>query len=571
MQKRWTLKKTDEQISNRLYEQLKIHPVLCRLLAQRGIENYDDAKKFFRTHEDQLLDPFLMKGMQRAIDRILQAIAHEEKILIYGDYDVDGTTSVAVVYTFFKNIYPNIEFYIPHRFTEGYGVSKQGIDYAIANSFKLLITLDCGIKSAQLLTYANQHGIDTIVCDHHLPGDDLPDVVAILNPKQADCPYPYKELCGCGIGYKLITAFASQNNIDVEEVNKNLDLVATAIAADIVPITGENRTLAVLGLNKVNTKPSIPIQALKMISEMDKAFTITDLVFIIAPRVNAAGRMDDARKAVDLFIETDLKKAMLLAEVLQVDNNDRRDVDKQTTLEALDLLHNNEYYLTQKSTVVYQPHWHKGVVGIVASRLIEHHYRPTIVLTQSNGKLTGSARSIKGFNLFEGLNECADYLENYGGHYFAAGLTLDETMLVGFTKKFDEVVRSKVPIELFEPAIEIDATIHFADINPSFLNILNQFAPHGPENMKPIFMTRNVYDYKGYSHVVKEKHLRFVLCQQNGKTFNGIGFNLADKENILKSNEPFDVLYHIEENHWNGNTTIQHKIIDIRLSVAEDK
>jgi single-stranded-DNA-specific exonuclease len=309
MQKRWTLKKTDEQISNRLYEQLKIHPVLCRLLAQRGIENYDDAKKFFRTHEDQLLDPFLMKGMQRAIDRILQAIAHEEKILIYGDYDVDGTTSVAVVYTFFKNIYPNIEFYIPHRFTEGYGVSKQGIDYAIANSFKLLITLDCGIKSAQLLTYANQHGIDTIVCDHHLPGDDLPDVVAILNPKQADCPYPYKELCGCGIGYKLITAFASQNNIDVEEVNKNLDLVATAIAADIVPITGENRTLAVLGLNKVNTKPSIPIQALKMISEMDKAFTITDLVFIIAPRVNAAGRMDDARKAVDLFIETDLKKS----------------------------------------------------------------------------------------------------------------------------------------------------------------------------------------------------------------------------------------------------------------------
>lgn len=571
MQKRWTLKKTDEQISNRLYEQLKIHPVLCRLLAQRGIENYDDAKKFFRTHEDQLLDPFLMKGMQRAIDRILQAIAHEEKILIYGDYDVDGTTSVAVVYTFFKNIYPNIEFYIPHRFTEGYGVSKQGIDYAIANSFKLLITLDCGIKSAQLLTYANQHGIDTIVCDHHLPGDDLPDVVAILNPKQADCPYPYKELCGCGIGYKLITAFASQNNIDVEEVNKNLDLVATAIAADIVPITGENRTLAVLGLNKVNTNPSIPIQALKMISEMEKAFTITDLVFIIAPRVNAAGRMDDARKAVDLFIETDLKKAMLLAELLQVDNNDRRDVDKQTTLEALDLLHNNEYYLTQKSTVVYQPHWHKGVVGIVASRLIEHHYRPTIVLTQSNGKLTGSARSIKGFNLFEGLNECADYLENYGGHYFAAGLTLDETMLVGFTKKFDEVVRSKVPIELFEPAIEIDATIHFADINPGFLNILNQFAPHGPENMKPIFMTRNVYDYNGYSHVVKEKHLRFVLCQQNGKTFNGIGFNLADKENILKSNEPFDVLYHIEENHWNGNTTIQLKIIDIRLSVAEDK
>lgn len=567
MQKRWALKKTDEQISNLLHAQLKIHPILCQLLAQRGINNYEDARIFFRTSETQLHDPFLMKGMQAAVDRILQAISRQEKILIYGDYDVDGTTSVAVVYTFFKKIYPDIEFYVPHRFTEGYGLSQKGIDYAAENNIKLIITLDCGIKSFFLITEAKSKGIDTIICDHHLPDDELPDAFAILNPKQKDCPYPYKELCGCGIGYKLISAFAQQNNISKEEVDKNIDLVATAIAADIVPITGENRTLAVLGLKKVNSNPSIPIQALKLISEMEKEFTITDLVFIIAPRVNAAGRMDDARKAVDLFIETDLQKAMALAQLLQVDNNERRDVDKLITVEALDLLNNNENFLLQRSTVVYQPHWHKGVVGIVASRLIEHHYRPTIVLTQSNGKLTGSARSIKGFNLFEGLNECAEYLENYGGHYFAAGLTLDEKHLSSFTKKFDEVVRNNVPQELFEPETEIDAEINFADITPGFLNILKQFAPHGPENMKPVFMTKNVRDYKGFSNVVKEKHLRFVIFQQGSKTVNGIGFNMADKEYIVKSNNSFDILYHIEENYWNGNTSIQLKVIDVRQTI----
>ncbi len=564
MQKRWALKKTDEQISNLLHEQLKIHPILCQLLAQRGISSYEEARVFFRTSETQLHDPFLMKGMQASVDRILNAMHRQEKILIYGDYDVDGTTSVAVVYTFFRNIYPGIEFYIPHRFTEGYGLSKKGIDYAAENNVKLIITLDCGIKSSLLVAEAKTKGIDTIICDHHLPDDELPDAFAILNPKQKDCPYPYKELCGCGIGYKLISAFAQQNNISTDEVNKNIDLVATAIAADIVPITGENRTLAVLGLEKVNSNPSVPIQALKLISEMEKEFTITDLVFIIAPRVNAAGRMDDARKAVDLFIETDLQKAMALAQLLQVDNNERRDIDKLTTIEALDLLNNNEDFLSQKSTVVYQPHWHKGVVGIVASRLIEHHYRPTIVLTQSNGKLTGSARSIKGFNLFEGLNECAEYLENYGGHYFAAGLTLDEKHLGSFTKKFNEVVCNNLPQELFEPEIEIDAEINFSDITPGFLRILKQFAPHGPENMKPVFITRNARDYKALSNVVKQKHLRFVIFQQGSKTVNGIGFNMSDKESVVKSNKPFDILYHIEENNWNGNISIQLKVIDVR-------
>jgi single-stranded-DNA-specific exonuclease len=567
MNKKWTTKKADLLLANQLQEQLKIHPTLCILLVQRGIEDFEEARRFFRTTATQLHDPFQMKGMQKAVDRIGEAIAKNEKILIYGDYDVDGTTAVAVVYTFFRALYTHIEFYIPHRFSEGYGVSEKGIQYAIDNGIKLIITLDCGIKSISLIAKANKHGIDTIVCDHHLPGDEIPPALAILNPKQKDCSYPYKELCGCGIGYKLISAFAVQNNIASQEVNKNLDLVATAIAADIVPITGENRTLAVLGLSKVNENPSIPIQALKEVSEMDKEFTITDLVFIIAPRVNAAGRMDDARKAVELFIETDLVKAMVFAKELQGDNEDRRDIDKLTTMEALDLMTSISDYQTKRSTVVYQPHWHKGVVGIVASRLIEHHYRPTIVLTQSNGKLSGSARSIKGFNLFEGLNECAEFLENYGGHYFAAGLTLEEKHLISFSNKFDEVVRNTVPVDMFEPEIEIDAEIQFNDISATFLKILKQFAPHGPDNMKPVFLTKNVKDYKNFSALVKEKHLRFVVYQPNSQTINGIGFNLGEKIELVKSNKPFDMIYHIEENHWNGNVSIQLKVIDIRQSL----
>ena len=564
MEKRWTIKTYDKETSKQLQESLKINPTICHLLVQRGIETYEQAKNFFRSDINLLHNPFEMKDMQTAVDRIMEAIAHEEKILIYGDYDVDGTTSVAVVYMFFKSIYENIEFYIPHRFTEGYGVSKKGIDYAIENNIKLIITLDCGIKSATLIDYANQHNIDTIVTDHHLPGSDLPKAIAILNPKQTDCHYPYKELCGCGIGYKLISAFAMQNNLDADLVNENIDLLATAIAADIVPITGENRILAVLGLDKVNSNPSVALQALMQISDIKKKFTITDLVFIIAPRVNAAGRMDDARKAVELFIEKDLRKALDIAQILQTDNNERRDIDKSITTEALDFLFENENTINKKSTVVYQSHWHKGVVGIVASRLIEHHYKPTIVLTKSNGKLTGSARSIKGFNLFEGLNECAEYLENYGGHYFAAGLTLDESNLELFKNKFEEVVTARVPVEMFQPEIEIDAELSFDEINEHFLSILNQMAPHGPENMKPIFMSRNVKDCRNFSSVVKEKHIKLVVLQHSGKTMNGIGFNLADKISIVKSGKPFEILYHIEENIFNGNTSIQLKIIDIR-------
>jgi single-stranded-DNA-specific exonuclease len=574
IQKRWTTKEANPEWTKSLYESLKIHPVLCRILASRGISNFQEAKDFFRTDETHLLNPFLMKGMQKSIDRIHQAITTNEKILIYGDYDVDGTTSVAVVYQFFKtvieaksevsNLKSQIEFYIPHRFSEGYGVSQKGIDYAIEHNFTLIITLDCGIKSVDLVEYANQHNIDTIVSDHHLPGEIVPNAFAILNPKQADCPYPYKELCGCGIGYKIISAYASQYNIDQAIVNYHLDLVATAIAADIVPITGENRTLCVLGLQKANQNPSVPLQALKTISKLEKDFTITDLVFIIAPRVNAAGRMDDAKKAVELFIETDVEKAKDLASILQEDNNDRKDVDRMTTIEALYMIKENEEYQNRKSTVVYDENWHKGIVGIVASRIIEHHYKPTIVLTLSNGKITGSARSIKGFNMFEGLNQCADYLENYGGHYFAAGLTMKEENLIPFKIRFDEVVKATVPDELFFPEIEVDAEINFNDINENFLKILNQFAPHGPENMKPIFITKSVMDYQGFSTIVKEKHLRFVVYQNGSKTINGIGFNMAEKLHVIKSKQQFEVLYHIEENTWNGNTSIQLKVIDIR-------
>jgi single-stranded-DNA-specific exonuclease len=564
VQKRWSLKTVNEEALEHLQDELKIHPVLCKLLIERDVRTFDAAKQFFRTTREHLHDPFLMKGMQRAVDRIQQAILNQERILIYGDYDVDGTTSVAVVYSFFKSIYNYLEFYIPHRFREGYGVSKDGIQYAIDNQFSLIITLDCGIKSVALIHLAKQHGIDVIGCDHHMPDDDLPEAYAILNPKQKDCNYPYKELCGCGVGYKLISAFASAYSIDESIVDRHLDLVATAIAADIVPITDENRTLCILGLQKANDNPSIPLKALKHISDMKKEFTISDLVFIIAPRVNAAGRMDDARKAVELFIEEDEEKAKLIAQQLHEDNNDRRDVDKITTFEALDMLSDMEAELKFRSTIVYQPHWHKGVVGIVASRLIDHHYRPTIVLTSSNGKVTGSARSIKGFNLFEGLNQCAEYLETYGGHYFAAGLTMMEEHLPAFRKRFDEVVREMVPEDKFQPEIEIDAELNFSDINEKFMKILKQFAPHGPENMKPVFISRNVMDYQGLSTVVKEKHLRLVIYQQGSRTMNCIGFNMGEKLEIVKSKNTFDILYHIEENEWQGNITLQLKIIDVR-------
>ena len=566
--KRWTIKPANEKHVKQLCDDLRIHPALCRVLAVRGITEYDSAKSFFRPELDHLHDPFLMKGMKQAVERISEAIEWHERIMVYGDYDVDGTTSVAVVYSFLRQYYKGeLSFYIPHRYSEGYGISKKGIDYAHANGFTLLITLDCGIKSVELINYAQSLGIDVIVCDHHTPDSILPPAYAILNPKQTDCRYPYKELSGCGIGFKLIAALAKQWKLSDETVFKYLDLVATSIAADIVPMDGENRILAYYGIKKANEAPSLSIQTLKEISEVTRDLNISDLVFVIGPRVNAAGRMDDAKKAVELFIEEDPEKIMELAGQLQSDNAERKEVDKSTTEEALSLLQNDEIMKERKSTVLYKEHWHKGVVGIVASRLIDHFYRPTIILTHSNGKVTGSARSVTGFNIYEALHECRHLLENYGGHFYAAGMTLHPDRVKEFAEKFEEVVSQTIAPELLIPEIEIDAEIKLTDIRQSFFNIIKQFEPFGPTNLRPVFISRNVYDYKGYSRIVKEQHLKFVVHQHDGFIIDGIGFSLSSKADIVH-NGPFDLVYTIDENDFNGNKNLQIRVMDVRASKA---
>lgn len=567
--KRWALKPANEEQIKSLSAALNIHPALCRLLVVRGIYDYDAAKTFFRPQLSQLHDPFLMKDMTTAVKRIDEAITNNERILVYGDYDVDGTTAVSVVYSFLrsqiKNYQSQIDYYIPHRYREGYGVSKAGIDYARQHGFNLLITLDCGIKSYDLVQYAQSLGIDVIVCDHHLPDAQLPPAYAILNPKQPGCEYPYKELCGCGIGFKLISALAQHWGISQDVVNEYLDLVATSIAADIVPIDGENRVLAFYGLKKANESPSPAIKILKELGGINRPLHIADLVFVIGPRVNAAGRMDDARKVIDFFIETEPEKIKALAAELHSDNTDRKEVDKTTTEEALTIIQEDDTMLQRSSTVVYRPHWHKGVVGIVASRLIDHYYRPTIVLTASNDKVAGSARSVRGFNIYEALHECRDLLENYGGHFYAAGMTLHPDKVDSFILRFEQVVSQTIEPHLLIPEIEIDAEIALSDIKQPFYNIINQFEPFGPSNLRPIFLTRKVYDYKGYSRVVKDMHLKFVVHQYNGFVMDGIGFNMADKYPVVTQG-PFDMLYTIDENDFNGNTNLQIKVLDIRPS-----
>ncbi len=561
MEKRWSIVETDDTIVDDLRDALGINRIFCELLVARGIDTYDKAKAFFRMDAEQLNDPFLMKDMDLAIQRIKTAIDQNEKILLYGDYDVDGTTAVALVYSFYKHFYDSISFYIPNRFNEGYGLSEQGIQHAIENDIKLIVTLDCGIKSVELVKKAKEHNIDTIICDHHLPGDDLPDAHAILNPKQRGCPYPYKELCGCGVGYKLISAYGKQFEVDQELIDEHLDLLACAIAADIVPITAENRTLAYLGLKKANENPSLPIKALKQLGDIKKNLSIRDLVFIIGPRVNAAGRMDDATKAVELFIEKEETQAQALAKVLDESNKERVQIDKTITEEATNLLTEAHDH----STVVYNPNWHKGVVGIVASRLIEKKYRPTIVLTQSNGLITGSARSIHGFNLFEGLSECSDLLENFGGHYFAAGLTMKEENLSEFKERFDKIVADRVTEDQFIPEIKIDAEISFEHLGFNFLKIIEEFAPHGPQNLAPIFLTRDVTDHKRLSKIVNDRHIRFVIRQwDEAIIFNGIGFHMADKIAKVKDKNKFDIVYHIERNVWRERESLQLRVLDIR-------
>jgi single-stranded-DNA-specific exonuclease len=566
MNKRWTPLHADAELQQTLQHELNINPLLCKILVQRKIYTYEQAKAFFRPSLDDLHDPYLMKDMHQAVARIMMAVENKEKVLIYGDYDVDGTTSVATMFQFLSDMIPPhlLDFYIPHRYREGYGISKTGVDYAITEGFNLVIALDCGIKSVHLIGYAKTEGVDFIVCDHHLPDAELPPAIAILNPKQKDCPYPFKDLCGCGVGFKLITALAQKNNIPFTAIIKYLDLVATAIAADIVSLTGENRILAWYGLKQVNENPSLGIQALMKQSGFSGIMKINNLVFMIAPRVNAAGRMDDAKKAVQLFISRSLDEAMDYAALLHADNDERRETDLSITEEALIYLNNNPALKEKKTTVVYQPHWHKGVVGIVASRLIEHYYRPTIVLTKSGDHLAGSARSVPGFDLYEAIHACREHLLAYGGHFAAAGLSLSPENLSAFTETFEQVVAAVITEDLLTPQIIIDAELPFLAATLSFYNIIEQMEPFGPDNMRPVFVSRGVTD-TGYSKIVKDVHLKLSL-REKGSTLQGIFFNGSKFYDLVK-NEPVDIAYTLDLNEFNGQTSVQMKVMDIKASV----
>ena len=563
MIRRWKILAADEKLASSLQSALRISGTICKILTQRGINTFEKAKSFFRPELSQLHDPFLMKDMDKAVQRIDYAFRQKERILVFGDYDVDGTTSVASMYQFLKNLYPQIDYYIPHRYREGYGISKAGIDYAYENKISLIISLDCGIKSVSLIAYAKELGIDFIVCDHHLPEDELPPAVAILNAKQPGCNYPYKELCGCGVGFKLMQAISLFLSLPAQSYLEYLDLVATAIAADIVPITGENRILAYYGLKKVNENPCTGIKALMHLANVQKEMLVNNLVFVIAPRINAAGRMDDARKAVQLFIEPDYDKALTIAEMLHNDNTDRKEADINITEEALSIINSNDILIKRKTTVVYQEHWHKGVVGIVASRLIDKgYYRPTVVLTKSGEIVAGSARSVAGFNLYEAVHACREHLLGYGGHFAAAGMTLLPENVEAFSQKFEEVVSGNIDEQLLIPEIIIDAELSFTEINHSLYKIIQQMEPFGPENMRPVFIAKSVKD-TGFSRIVKEKHLRFDV-EQNNIRLTGIGFDMADRLPVIQLNKYFDLIFTLDMNEWNGEKFIQLRVIDCR-------
>ena len=568
MQKRWVeqeLKSFAEM--EELQRTLNVDAVLASLLVRRGITTFEEARRFFRPELEHLHDPFLMQDMRVAISRIEQAKASKEKILVYGDYDVDGTTSVALVYSFFKKYHSEIDFYIPDRYTEGYGISIQGIDYAAENGYSLIIALDCGIKSVDKIDYANKKNIDFIICDHHLPGDKLPAAVAVLDPKRLDCAYPYKELSGCGIGFKLVQAYAQKNKIPFNDISCYLDLVAVSIASDIVPITGENRVLAWYGLQKINTDPCKGISALMNLSGRKENLTITDVVFTIGPRINAAGRIDDAKHAVNLLIADTDAIAFEKGEVINLKNTERKEHDRNITEQALALIDADAELIARKTTVVYNAQWHKGVIGIVASRLTEKYYRPTIVMTQSNGYAAGSARSVLGFDLYEALLECGDLLEQFGGHKYAAGLTIKTENIPAFQQKFEEVVARTIPEELLIQSISIDAELKLDQISAKFYRILKQFEPFGPQNMAPIFVSRNVYTY-GSASTASEKHLKMSVHQDNKTYFNCIGFGLSEYLPSINNGMAFDICYTIEENTWMNKTALQLNIKGIRFSAT---
>lgn len=562
---RWILKpETNPEITSKLAQELGIDFTLAKLLVQRGIHNFEEAKSFFRPKLRNLHNPFLMKDMDLAVERIEKAIANNETILIYGDYDVDGTTAVSLVSTYLKTFYPKIATYIPDRYDEGYGISFKGIDFAADNDISLIIALDCGIKAIDKVNYANEKNIDFIICDHHRPGKGIPNAVAVLDPKRKDCEYPYKELCGCGVGFKLIQAIGSKRKQTIHDLVEYLDLVATAIAADIVPITGENRILAYEGLKVINNSPRTGIKA--MIHQINKKkLTITDVVFIIAPRINAAGRIKHGNYAVELLTETNFETALQFASEIENNNNDRKDLDKTITSDALQqIIKNNEQQ--NHSTVVFNENWHKGVIGIVASRLIENYYRPTLVFTKSGNKLAASARSVDGFDVYEAIEQCEEFIEQFGGHKAAAGLTLLPENYEKFKAKFEEVVKTTLPENLKIPELEIDSEITLAEITPKFHRIIKQLEPFGPENMKPVFMASGLRD-NGYGKKVgaDETHLKLsVFDAANQKTLNAIGFNLGDKHKITANGNSFKAAFSIDENHWNGYTSMQLLLKDIQ-------
>lgn len=563
---RWTLKpKPSEEKVKQLATQLNVDNLIATLLIQRGIETYEQAKAFFRPTLDDLHNPFLMKDMDKAVERIEKAIEKGENILVFGDYDVDGTTAVSLVSSYLKTYYSNVATYIPDRYDEGYGVSYKGIDFADDNEFSLIIALDCGIKSTDHVAYAKERNIDFIICDHHRPGDFLPDAVAVLDPKRDDCSYPYDELCGCGVGFKLIQALGENRNQTIEDFIPYLDLVATAIAADIVPMTGENRILAYFGLQVINSEPRPGIKAL--IHQIKKQILdITDVVFIIAPRINAAGRIKHGNHAVELLTEFNFEQAQQFASEIETYNTERKDLDKQTTYEALNQIKENSEQ-EKFSTVVYSENWHKGVIGIVASRLIETHYRPTIVFTKSGDKYAASARSVKGFDVYNALEACSEHLEQFGGHMYAAGMTLLEENYQLFKDAFEKVVQETIHPDMLIPEIAIDAEINLSDITPKFARILKQFEPFGPQNMTPVFLTKNLND-TGYAKKmgVEETHLKLFVKQSRSLETEGIpaiGFGLGNKFEITTHKKSFQAVYCIDENEWNGKVSLQLRLKDI--------
>jgi single-stranded-DNA-specific exonuclease len=580
MEKTWLLKKQGEKkLVEQLSKELNINTILANLLVQRGVDSFEKARSFFRPSLANLHDPFLMLNMDKAVARINQAIENQENILVYGDYDVDGTTSVALVYSFLRQIYPKIEYYIPDRYAEGYGISFQGIDHAYKNNETLVIALDCGIKAVEKIEYANKKNIDFIICDHHLPGDELPKALAVLDPKQNNCPYPYKELSGCGVGFKLMQAVALNRNIPFEKLEPCLDLVAISIAADIVEIKGENRILAHFGLQKLNENPRPGIESILKYSNIvrhfdkdqnkdvfEKDLTISDLVFTIAPRINAAGRIASGKKSVELLNCRQAKGAEEIADGINKYNKERRLLDTEITRHALEIIAESPFLQKSKSTVVYYDDWHKGVLGIVASRLTEVHYRPTIVLSLIDGMYTGSARSVKGFDIYAAIDSCNDLLENFGGHPFAAGLSIKKENIEAFVERFENYVSQHIETQMLKPEIIIDSELEISSISDKFYAILKQFAPFGPGNMAPVFITRNAWD-SGYAKIVGDNHLKLRVRNPLGKPngYDAIAFGQKDALKLVK-NRNFDICYTISENVWKGNVSLQLMVKDIKKS-----